>query len=65
MRVLGVDPGLTRCGVAVIEGGLGRKASLVLATAVRTSTSLPLEKRLLTIADAFDELFDTYQLVTK
>ena len=61
MRVLGVDPGLTRCGVAVIEGGLGRKASLVLATAVRTSTSLPLEKRLLTIADAFDELFDTYQ----
>ena len=61
MRVLGVDPGLTRCGVAVVDGGAGRKVNLVLATAVRTSTTLTLEKRLLTIADAFDELFDEYR----
>ena len=25
MRVMGVDPGLTRCGLSVIEGGHGRK----------------------------------------
>ncbi|MGW1514387.1 crossover junction endodeoxyribonuclease RuvC, partial [Streptomyces sp. NPDC002394] len=24
MRVLGVDPGLTRCGVGVVEGVAGR-----------------------------------------
>ena len=24
MRVLGVDPGLTRCGVGVVEGSIGR-----------------------------------------
>ncbi|MER6901019.1 crossover junction endodeoxyribonuclease RuvC, partial [Amycolatopsis sp. NPDC000740] len=24
MRVLGVDPGLTRCGLGVVDGGKGR-----------------------------------------
>ena len=24
MRVLGIDPGLTRCGVGVVEGEVGR-----------------------------------------
>ena len=27
MRVLGVDPGLTRCGIGVVEGGPGRPRS--------------------------------------
>ena len=26
MRVLGIDPGLTRCGVGVVEGSIGRAA---------------------------------------
>ena len=29
MRVLGVDPGLTRCGVGVVEGVPGRPCTLV------------------------------------
>ncbi len=29
MRVLGVDPGLTRCGVGVVEGSVGRPLRLV------------------------------------
>ena len=29
MRVLGVDPGLTRCGVGVVDGGVGRALTLV------------------------------------
>ena len=28
-RILGVDPGLTRCGVAVIKGSAGQKVSLL------------------------------------
>ena len=61
MRVLAVDPGLTRCGVAVVDGGAGRKATLVLATAVRTSAHMPLPQRLLTISDAFELLLDEYR----
>ena len=37
MRVLGVDPGLTRCGVAVVDGGAGHRATLVHVGVVRTS----------------------------
>jgi len=29
MRVLGVDPGLTRCGVGIIDGAVGSPLSLV------------------------------------
>ena len=36
MRVLGIDPGLTRCGVGVVESGPGRTATLVLADVVTT-----------------------------
>ncbi len=37
MRVLGVDPGLTRCGVGVVEGDLGRRlATMVDVTVVRS-----------------------------
>jgi len=37
VRVLGVDPGLTRCGVAVVDGGTGHRATLVHVGVVRTS----------------------------
>ena len=36
MRVLGIDPGLTRCGVGVVEGSVGRPLSLVDVGVVRT-----------------------------
>ena len=29
MRVLGIDPGLTRCGMGVVEGQVGRPLTLV------------------------------------
>lgn len=36
MRVLGVDPGLTRCGLGVVDGGPGRQPTLVAVGVVRT-----------------------------
>ena len=36
MRVLAVDPGLTRCGVAVVESGFDGKARAVLVDVIRT-----------------------------
>ena len=46
MRVLGVDPGLTRCGIGVIEGMPGRTPSLLLADVVRTAADLETGQRL-------------------
>jgi crossover junction endodeoxyribonuclease RuvC len=36
MRVLGVDPGLTRCGLGVVDGSVGRPLSMVQVGVVRT-----------------------------
>ena len=46
-RVLGIDPGLTRCGIGVVEGSIGRPLSLVAVGVILTSSELPLEQRLL------------------
>lgn len=58
MRVLGVDPGLTRCGVGVIDGSIGRPLTLVDVGVVRTTTDLPIEERLLLIARGLDTWID-------
>lgn len=50
MRVLGVDPGLTRCGLGVVEDSLGRPLSLSHVEVVATSADELLPDRLLTIS---------------
>jgi crossover junction endodeoxyribonuclease RuvC len=45
-RVLGIDPGLTRCGFAVIDGRGPNAATAVSMGVIRTSPSDPLPKRL-------------------
>jgi len=49
VRVLGVDPGLTRCGIGVIEVEVGSKISLVAVGVIQTSSDMPLEQRLLSL----------------
>ncbi|MBM6399722.1 crossover junction endodeoxyribonuclease RuvC [Phycicoccus sonneratiae] len=46
MRVLGVDPGLTRCGLGVVDGRPGR-ATMVAVGVVRTPSSADPGERLL------------------
>jgi crossover junction endodeoxyribonuclease RuvC len=46
MRVLGIDPGLTRCGLGVVEGSVGRPLTMREAGAVRTGTQVDLAERL-------------------
>lgn len=55
MRVLGVDPGLTRCGIGVIEGTPGGRLSLVAVGVIRTPSTQPLHHRLLTLQLELDE----------
>lgn len=50
LRVLGVDPGLTRCGVGVVDVRTDRSASLVHVGVVRSTPDEPIERRLAAIA---------------
>ncbi len=61
MRVMGVDPGLTRCGLSVIEGGTGRHVVALDVDVVRTPSGDPLHRRLLTISDTVEYWMDTHR----
>ena len=61
MRVLGVDPGLTRCGIAVVDGGPGREVRCVAVDVVRTPIDADLGVRLLSIADVVECWLDTHR----
>jgi crossover junction endodeoxyribonuclease RuvC len=54
-RVLGVDPGLTRCGIGVIEGAVGQPISLVGVGVILTPADAPLEFRLLALEKEITE----------
>jgi len=58
VRVLGVDPGLTRCGVGVVDGAPGRRVSLVHVEVVRTGADLDLAARLLAIEQGVEAVLD-------
>ncbi|MGD1173865.1 crossover junction endodeoxyribonuclease RuvC [Mycobacterium seoulense] len=61
MRVMGVDPGLTRCGLSVVESGLGRSVVALDVDVVRTPSDAPLARRLLAISDAVEHWLATHQ----
>lgn len=60
MRVMGVDPGLTRCGLSVVEGGLGRQVTALDVDVVRTPAGESLPRRLLQISDTVEHWLDTH-----
>ncbi|MGH3433918.1 MAG: crossover junction endodeoxyribonuclease RuvC [Thermocrispum sp.] len=61
MRVLGVDPGLTRCGIGVVDGGRGREVSCVDYSVVRTPADAELAGRLLAVADAVERALEVHR----
>ncbi|BBZ38968.1 crossover junction endodeoxyribonuclease RuvC [Mycobacterium conspicuum] len=61
MRVMGVDPGLTRCGLSVVEGRRGRQVVALDVDVVRTPSDQPAAQRLLAISDAVEHWLDTHQ----
>ena len=60
-RVLGVDPGLTRCGIGVVDGSVGRPLTLVDVRVARTPADLDIAKRLLLLEEAFEEAITAHQ----
>src|SRR6266567_3118900 len=51
MRVLGVDPGLTRCGIGAVDGRPGRPPSLVHADVIRTPAGADIAARRLALEE--------------
>ncbi|NEG69106.1 crossover junction endodeoxyribonuclease RuvC [Bifidobacterium choloepi] len=60
MIILGVDPGLTRCGVGVIEAGAYRRLSFIHVDVVRSDPKSPQDRRLLTIYDGLAAKLDEF-----
>jgi crossover junction endodeoxyribonuclease RuvC len=61
MRVLGVDPGLTRCGFGVIEGAPGRALTLVATGVVSTSAADDVGLRLLALEEQVERWLTDYR----
>jgi crossover junction endodeoxyribonuclease RuvC len=59
IRVLGVDPGLTRCGIGVVDGAPGRALTLVKVGVIRTPSEDDIAARLLAIQIEIEEWLDT------
>ena len=59
MRVLGVDPGLTRCGLGVVDGAPGRRMTLVEVSVATSASGDPLDQRLLVIERAVEAVLDS------
>lgn len=60
MRVLGIDPGLTRCGVAVVDGAPGRPLSAAFIGVIRTDAHAPIEERLTAVHAELSALADRF-----
>lgn len=59
-RVLGIDPGLTRCGVGVIDVSRDRRLTLVHVGVIETSPGTALEQRLLALLQGVRAIIDDH-----
>ena len=61
MRVLGVDPGLTRMGIGLVDGRIGAPLRMVAVGVIRTPAGEPIHRRLLGIDTQIAEWMDEYE----
>jgi len=61
MRILGVDPGLTRCGVGVIDLDAKRKPVFVSVNVIRTPADADLPSRLGQLSEQLEEILSNYE----
>lgn len=59
---MGVDPGLTRCGLGVVEGELGRPVRMVAVGVVRTPPGESTARRLLCLEEALEAWLQEHQV---
>lgn len=61
MRILGVDPGLTRCGLGVVDAAGARKVSLIHVEAATSPAGDLTPARLARLADAIERVLDEHR----
>ncbi|MGV0435386.1 crossover junction endodeoxyribonuclease RuvC [Corynebacterium mastitidis] len=61
MRVMGIDPGLTRCGLSMVEAGRGRAVLPIAVGVVHTPSGAELSERLLRLSRAVREWMEEYR----
>lgn len=61
IRVMGIDPGLTRCGLSIAEGGRGRAVTPIAVGVAQTPADAELPDRLLRLSNAAEEWMDRYE----
>jgi crossover junction endodeoxyribonuclease RuvC len=61
MRVLGVDPGLTRCGIGVVDGGPGVPLRLAATSVITTPAGADIGSRLLVLDEQITGWLREYQ----
>lgn len=61
LRVCAVDPGLTRCGIAIVDIASNRKARLVDVIVVGSASTEPIGDRLSVIDTTMDAWLEKYQ----
>jgi crossover junction endodeoxyribonuclease RuvC len=61
MRVLGVDPGLTRCGVGVVDGAPGKPLRMAGCGVVRTPADVAIGGRLVLIEEGIQQWLDEHR----
>ena len=60
MRVLGIDPGLTRCGLGVVDGSIGRPLTMVAVGVARTPADQAIALRLVEIERTVEAWLDLH-----
>lgn len=58
---MGIDPGLTRCGVGVVDIDSARRTEFIGVHVIRTDVDAPLPQRLVELEDQLRELLNHYQ----
>lgn len=61
MRIIAIDPGYDRLGIAVIEKEKGSKEKLVFSTCIETDKKASYEERLREVGEAFEGALDVYE----
>jgi crossover junction endodeoxyribonuclease RuvC len=61
VRVLGIDPGLTRCGVGLVDVEPNRTARLVDVVVLRSPAALDTPRRLARIADGLEAIIEEHR----
>jgi crossover junction endodeoxyribonuclease RuvC len=59
--IMGVDPGLTRCGVGLVREGDRRSVSFVFVDTIRAGLDLPLEQRIAAVGSQIEALISEFK----